>query len=87
MQNCCEDCCLIIFGFLDIVTVTKLMLVNNFCYKVIKKNFLWNKLCLEKSFPTDIDSNQYINYKKCHIISKWRVGKCIFSETYFEVNL
>ena len=27
------------------------MEVNKFCYKIAKKNVLWNKLCLEKKYP------------------------------------
>ena len=85
----------LIFRFFDFNTTINSMTVNKFYYKLAKSNLLWSKLCLENEFPTDIDPNQYINYKKCHIISKWcvdvvgvliPVGTCFFSGIFLNLS-
>ena len=93
MQNCNEDCWWVIFGLSDVKTIINLMSVNIFYYKAAKKNFLWNKLCLKNSFPTNVNHDQYINYKKCYIISKWCVNqgltfssKNIFSVAHLDLS-
>jgi len=76
----------LIFRFLDSRTVMNSMMVNKFYYKLAKNNSLWNNFCLKKNYPTNVKHDQYINYQKCYIISKWCIGRGI-KYVFFQTKL